>query len=324
MEMENRIVLATAAAALTLGISQGWAGSLSLPDVSSGDAITAANENSRNAAIEQAVNDNDTRLGAVEGNVTDTGDHESRISTLETTSADHETRISDLEGTGGSCPDGMVQVADFCIDTYEASLVDRSGGATNPTNCAIDGNNCSDKDTTGAGADGTNNTTAIYAQSAAGVAPVANISWFQAAQACANVGKRLPTNQEWQIAAAGTNAADCNVSQGSVDLSDANPNCISNWGAINMVGNVSEWVADWIAGSGGGTSGTQGPTWGDDRYDGVREAQFQDSDSHMPAAMVRGGDNNDGTGAGIFVLDATTAPSNDGNSNRGFRCAKTL
>jgi formylglycine-generating enzyme required for sulfatase activity len=35
-------------------------------------------------------------------------------------------------------------------------------------------------------------------------APALYLTWFQAQQACMSVGKRLPTNAEWQAAAAGT------------------------------------------------------------------------------------------------------------------------
>src|SRR5262249_53409405 len=44
----------------------------------------------------------------------------------------------------------------------------------------------------------------VYAVSVPGVLPTACTTWFRAEQACALSGKRLPTNQEWQRAAAGT------------------------------------------------------------------------------------------------------------------------
>ena len=55
--------------------------------------------------------------------------------------------------------------------------------------CADNGQNCADD---------------IFAVSLAGVTPSARITWFQAQAACANAGKRLPTNAEWQVAVAGT------------------------------------------------------------------------------------------------------------------------
>ena len=44
----------------------------------------------------------------------------------------------------------------------------------------------------------------IYAVSLPAVMPSAFITWFQAQEACANAGKRLPTSAEWQVAANGT------------------------------------------------------------------------------------------------------------------------
>ena len=46
-------------------------------------------------------------------------------------------------------------------------------------------------------------TPGVYAVSIAGVFP-ARATWFQADQACALAGKRLPTSYEWQVATAGT------------------------------------------------------------------------------------------------------------------------
>jgi formylglycine-generating enzyme required for sulfatase activity len=44
----------------------------------------------------------------------------------------------------------------------------------------------------------------IYAVSVPSEIPSANITWFQAQEACANAGKRLPTNAEWQVGVNGT------------------------------------------------------------------------------------------------------------------------
>jgi hypothetical protein len=43
----------------------------------------------------------------------------------------------------------------------------------------------------------------------------------------------------------------------------------------------------------------------------------------FPAALARGGDFSDGTGAGVFALDASDAPSDSG-VDIGFRCARNL
>lgn len=41
----------------------------------------------------------------------------------------------------------------------------------------------------------------------------------------------------------------------------------------------------------------------------------------MPAALIRGGNFNNGTNAGVFALNANNAPSNS-NNNIGFRCGR--
>src|SRR5262245_36133917 len=53
------------------------------------------------------------------------------------------------------------------------------GGSDNYAPCTDDGQTCADD---------------VYAVSLPGVRPSANLTWFQAQQACANAGKRLPSN----------------------------------------------------------------------------------------------------------------------------------
>jgi formylglycine-generating enzyme required for sulfatase activity len=55
--------------------------------------------------------------------------------------------------------------------------------------CADNGQNCAND---------------IYAVSLPSEVPAAFITWFQAQEACANSGKRLPTNAEWQVGVNGT------------------------------------------------------------------------------------------------------------------------
>jgi len=139
----------------------------------------------------------------------------------------------------GTCPDDMVAVGSVCVDKYEASLWDAAtGGAQiSPLGsapyypCAADGSDCGD---------GAAN--AIYARSVETVTPAARPTWYQANQACANVGKRLPSTAEWQMAASGTDETQCPNT--SLAETGASPTCISTTGALDMVGNLWEWTAE--------------------------------------------------------------------------------
>jgi len=158
---------------------------------------------------------------------------------LARTSAEHV--VVDVQGyfypATGTCPDDMVAAGSVCVDKYEASLVDASGTATTSAACNADGSDC--------GADAAGVNPAIFAQSVDGVLPDTGPSWFQAAMACANVGKRLPSVAEWQMAAAGTVAVNCNAAGGgSLANTGSFTDCVSTAGAFDMVGNLWEWTAD--------------------------------------------------------------------------------
>jgi len=122
------------------------------------------------------------------------------------------------------CAPDSVRVAGVCLDRVEASIWRLPPGATELVDSIrngtvtleglttagafqlgdVDGFLCGPGDypstfpRTGAW------TEPLYAVALPGVVPSRCVTWFQAQQACALSGKRLPTNAEWQLAATGT------------------------------------------------------------------------------------------------------------------------
>ena len=207
--------------------------------------------------------------------------------------------------------DKMVRVGSICIDQYEASVWDALVGGNQLTTyaeiralCPDDGQDCHGK---------------IFARSVAGVEPARFITWFQAQQALANSGKRLPTNAEWQMADSGTpdHPGPCNTDSDDIRNTGANPGCVSDWGAFDMVGNVWEWVADWVPDS------THCPGWAD-------QGDFSSDDvmclagastTSGPSALVRGGGIS-GASAGPFAVTGEGAWPSYSFAGLGFRGAR--
>lgn len=330
--------------------AQAMASDVTIPNAFvSGTAAKAEDVNANFNALATSVNDNNTRINgntaAITGkaNTTDvtdalagkanTADVDSALAG-KANSADlnakanagdvsansaaisglQQRQISSLDCKGNDASDIMVRVGNVCVDKYEASVWDATGSSqiTGTLPCSVNGSNCSATDNTGA-----DNTNAIYARSVSGVTPTARITWYQAAQACANAGKRLLTNAEWQVAAAGTPKTGCNNTNVGLGATGASSACISNWGVNDMAGNLTEWVAEWIQGNGAAASANQGAAFDNEINYGVNEPS-KAAGSGTLAAVYRGGGFG---GGGIYRFHASLSPKDSADSI-GFRCAR--
>ena len=143
------------------------------------------------------------------------------------------------------CPSDMVFIPSssggFCVDKYEASPADA----------------CPSKNTNNQKDSRLNMASAgCKPVSVEGAIPWVYISQTQAREACARAGKRLPTNKEWLGASLGTpdknsswKASDCQVAENwesQPGITGSGEECVSFFGAFDMVGNVWEWTDETI------------------------------------------------------------------------------
>jgi len=177
--------------------------------------------------------------------------------------------VASSSRSGAACPNGMAHVDGYCIDRYEAHVVELDAqGRETPHSpyTPVDG-------------------LKVRAKVAEGVVPQGYISQVQAQSACQNAGKRLCTASEFSLACRGPNRkasypyggtrrqrGKCNEGKGSAVtavfgqgapfdgqlMNDARLNrwpgglaktgayaaSVSPYGVFDLVGNLHEWGAE--------------------------------------------------------------------------------
>jgi hypothetical protein len=241
------------------------------------------------------------------------------------------------------CPGDAVVSGTVCMDKYEASVWRVPNPATSNKKLVakIQSGKATSADLTAGGAkllglyetgddyapcaDNGQNCTDIYALSLPGVTPSGIITWFQAQQACKNARKRLPSNAEWQAAVAGTpnpgpdnHTTDCfTESVETAGPTGSRSGCVSSDGAFDMVGNMYEWVADWVPRTTdcGTWSAGLDPMEDDQCFAGA-------ATTGEPGALLRGGGFYDfEMCAGPLAILGARGPSYH-EFDIGFRCAR--
>jgi formylglycine-generating enzyme required for sulfatase activity len=110
--------------------------------------------------------------------------------------------------------------------------------------------------------------------------------------------------------------SDCNITTFAVAATGSRASCVSARGIFDMVGNLYEWVADWVPRSAacGSWPADVSPTGDLQCFAGAET-------TGPPGVLVRGGDFSSGPHSGPFSISGTGAPYSL-SPIVGFRCAR--
>ncbi len=273
-------------------------------------------------------------LGAVDGGTFTMGTSPGEVSAAVAQCTDG----TDYGGNPGNCdvaygedsyPEHQVTISAFNMEvtevTYEQFLrfMNLMGAGSHRNGC--DGMPCmqtrSESETSNIQYDGANYSVPVVISEF----PVVNVTWYGAQAYCQAIGRRLPTEAEWEHAARGPNdyiypwgntwdptrastrrPADPAAEPGAVQVLSF-PDGQSDYGMLNMAGNVAEWVSDWY----------------DARFYGRPEATIPDPTGPTSGTdkVVRGGSWDAVPFFARSVHRQTSLP-NDPQAWIGFRCAQ--